>query len=93
MVGSHNQSSISDKIEVLKDLKHHLNVVIVNYQIMMIIQSAKCPCHRARVLEILTSTRTKLFMVNYARSQYALNAIPYLGKHSVQVLARSADIN
>ena len=35
----------------------------------------------------------KLFMVNDARSQYALNAIPYLGKHSVQELARPADIN
>ena len=35
----------------------------------------------------------KVFMVNDAKSQYALNAIPYLGKHSVQELARLAEIN
>ena len=35
----------------------------------------------------------KLFMVNDAKSQYALNAIPYLGKRSVQELNRPADIN
>ena len=35
----------------------------------------------------------KIFMVNDARSQYALNAIPYLGKNSIQEVARPADIN
>ena len=32
-------------------------------------------------------------MVNDSRSQYALNAIPYLGKGSVQELERSQEIN
>ena len=35
----------------------------------------------------------KLFMVNDSRSQYALNAIPYLGKTSVQEQERPQDVN
>ena len=35
----------------------------------------------------------KMFMVNDAKSQYALNAIPYLGRGSVQELSRPENIN
>ena len=35
----------------------------------------------------------KIFMVNDAKSQYALNAIPYLGKNSAQETSRPSDVN
>ena len=35
----------------------------------------------------------KIFMVNDAKSQYALNAIPYLGKNSTQETSRPSDVN
>ena len=35
----------------------------------------------------------KLFMVNDAKSQYCLNAIPYLGRNSVQELDKPVDIS